>query len=188
MLEFLRIRRNAISESDQKKYLLFSLGEIFLVMIGILLALQVDNWVNERENKEEEKRILTNLVEQDLKNDIEQLTQLINNVDSLSQTIMSEITGEKVDFIFKLEAIIDDFSFQANNGTFNEATSSGNMKLIKSDDLRGLIFKYYSEIETHKFLSEQSAFKYNHEFTSIQIYEKVLATSESFARYNIELP
>jgi hypothetical protein len=62
------------------------------------------------------------------------------------------------------------------------------MKLIKSDDLRGKIFKYYMEIENNKFISEQSAFKYNHEFSSLQIYEKVLATSESFARYNIALP
>jgi len=127
-------------------------------------------------------------MEQDLRNDIEQLSHLIHNADSLSQTIMSTITGEKVDFILKLEAIIDDFSFQANDGIFNEATSSGTMRLIKSDDLRGQIFKYCMEIENNKFLSEQSAFKYNHEFTSVQIYEKVLATSESFARYNIELP
>jgi hypothetical protein len=188
MLEFLRIKRNAIKESDLKKYLLFSLGEIFFVMIGILLALQVDTLVKERENEKEEKRILTNLLEQDLKKDNEQLTQLIHKVDSLSQTIMSNITGEKVDFILKLEAIIEDFSFQVNDGTFNEATSSGTMRLIKSDDLRGQIFKYYLEIENHKFLSEQSAYKYNHEFTSLQIYEKVLATSESFARYNIEMP
>ena len=60
--------------------------------------------------------------------------------------------------------------------------------MIKSDDLRGQIFEYYMEIENTKFLSEQSAFKYNHEFTGPQIYEKVLATTESFARYNIELP
>jgi len=188
MLEFLRIRRKAIKGSDLRKYLLFSFGEILLVMIGILLALQVDALVKDRENEKEEKRILTNLLEQDLKNDIEQLIHLIYNADSLSQTIMSTITGEKVDFILKLEAIISDFSFQANDGIFNEATSSGTMRLIKSDDLRGQIFKYYMEIENNKFLIEQSAFKYNHEFTSVQIYEKVLATSESFARYNIELP
>lgn len=188
MLEFLRIKRNAIRENNLKRYLLFSFGEILLVMFGILLALQVDTLVTKRENEKEEKRILSNLLEQDLKNDIEQLTRLINEVDSLSQTIMSEISGEKVDFILKLEAIIDDFSFQANDGTFNEATSSGTMRLIRSDDLRGLIFKYYLAIENHRFLSEQSAFKYNHEYTSVQIYNKVLATSESFARYNIELP
>ena len=188
MLEILKIRWKAIEESNLKKYLLFSFGEIMLVMIGILLALQVDTLVKNRANDLEEKRILTNLLEQDLKNDIEQLTHLIHRADSLTQTIMGTLTGQRIDFILKIEAIIDDFSFQANDGIFNEATSSGTMSLIKSDYLRGQIFKYYLEIENNKFLSEQSAFKYNHEFTSLQIYEKVLATSDNFARYNIELP
>ncbi len=188
MLEIFKIRWKAIAESNLKKYLLFALGEIMLVMIGILLALQIDTMVKNRENKKEEIRILTNLLDQDLKNDIEQLTNLIHDTDSITQIIMGTITGEKVDFILKMEAIIADFSFQPNDGIFKEATSSGTMRLIKSDELRGQIFEYYMEIENIKFLSEQSAFKYNHEFTSPQIYEKVLATSESFARFNIELP
>lgn len=188
MLKILKKRRKAIEESNWKKYLLFAFGEILLVMIGILLALQIDTLVKNRENDNEEKRILSNLLEQDLKNDIEQLSHLINTVDSITQIIMGTMTGEKLDFILKMEGIIDNYSFEANDGIFNEANSSGTMRFIKSDDLRGQIFKYYMEIENNKFLSEQSAFKYNHEFTSPQIYEKVLATSESFARYNIELP
>lgn len=188
MLELLRIRRKAFSGGDLKKYLLFAFGEIMLVMVGILLALQVDTLVKNRENDKEERRILINLMDQDLKSDIEQLSYLIHKTDSISQTIMGSLTGEKIDFITKIETITYDFSFQANDGIFNEASSSGIMRLIKSDDLRGQIFKYYMEVENNKFLSDQSAFQYNHEFSSPQIYEKVLATSESFARYNIELP
>lgn len=188
LIFFKRIRKKLIKESYWSKYLLYALGEIVLVMIGILLALQINTYAKDRDNDKEEKRILTNLLEQDLKNDIEQLTHLIHRADSITQTIMGTWTGEKIDFILKIETIIEDFSFQANDGIFNEASSSGTMRLIKSDDLRGQIFKYYMEIENNKFLSEQSAFKYNHEFTSLQIYEKVLATSENFARYNIELP
>ncbi len=61
-------------------------------------------------------------------------------------------------------------------------------QLIKSDSLRGLIFKYYKEIENNKFIIEQSAFVNNHEITIPETYAKVIATSESFARYNITLP
>ena len=168
--------------------MLYAIGEIILVVIGILIALQFNMYAKNSENDKEEERILTNLLEQDLKNDLEQLTHLIHKADSITQTIMGTWTGEKIDFILKIEAITEDLSFQANDGIFNEASSSGTMRLIKSDNLRGQIFKYYMEIENNKFLSEQSAFKYNHEFTSLQIYEKVLATSDNFARYNIELP
>ena len=94
-------------------------------------------------------------MDQDLKNDIEQLTNLIHDTDSITQIIMGTITGEKVDFILKMEAIITNFSFQPNDGIFKEATSSGTMRLIKSDELRGQIFEYYMEIENIKFLSKQ---------------------------------
>ena len=67
MLKILKIRWKAIEESKLKKYLLFAFGEIMLVMIGILLALQIDTLVKNRENEKVEKRILTNLLVQDLK-------------------------------------------------------------------------------------------------------------------------
>ena len=53
MLEIFKIRWKAIAESNLKKYLLFALGEIMLVMIGILPALQIDTMVKNRENKKE---------------------------------------------------------------------------------------------------------------------------------------
>jgi len=188
MIKFFRkIRQRLLSENNFSKYLIYAIGEIFLVMIGILLAFQLNAIVKNRENNHEEKRILYNLLEHDLKSDIEQLNQLIDSVEVATQ-IMSTLTGDKVEFITEMEAFIKDYNFQANDGTFNEAVSTGTMRLIKSDSLRGLIFKYYKEIENNKFIIEQSAFVNNHEITIPETYAKVIATSESFARYNITLP
>jgi hypothetical protein len=48
MLKFFRrIRRQLLSENQFTKYSLYAAGEIFLVVVGILIALQVNNW-NER--------------------------------------------------------------------------------------------------------------------------------------------
>ena len=59
MLGFLRrIRRSLIEEGRLRKYLIYAIGEILLVMIGILLALQVNNWNIERVNRIEEAEIL----------------------------------------------------------------------------------------------------------------------------------
>jgi len=156
-------------------------------MIGILLAFKLNTIVQNRENNFEEKRILYNLLKHDLKNDIEQLNQLIDSVEATTQ-IMTALTGDKVEFITEMEAFIKDYNFQTSDGTYNEAVSTGTMRLIKSDSLRGLIFKYYKEIENNKFLIEQSAFVNNHDITRPETYAKVIATSESFARYNIKLP
>jgi len=65
---FRNIRQNLIMENKTSKYLKYAIGEIVLVVIGILIALQVNNWNEARKAKLKEKANLKNLV-QDLKFD-----------------------------------------------------------------------------------------------------------------------
>jgi len=70
MIKFFRkIRYNLISENRTGKYIKYALGEILLVMIGILLALQVNNWNEERKGIIKEKSYL-NSIYNDLKEDV----------------------------------------------------------------------------------------------------------------------
>ena len=69
MIQFFRnIRKNLISENKTAKYLKYALGEIILVMIGILLAMQINNWNENRLHKNEFNNILET-INQDLKRD-----------------------------------------------------------------------------------------------------------------------
>ena len=62
MLTFLRkIRRSLINTGSTRKYLLYALGEVLLVMVGILLALQVNNWNEWRKDRIKEKEVLRDL-------------------------------------------------------------------------------------------------------------------------------
>lgn len=62
MIKFFRkIRQNLLNEGKTTKYLKYAIGEIVLVMIGILLALQVNNWNQDRQLKLKEKNILLEL-------------------------------------------------------------------------------------------------------------------------------
>lgn len=64
MINFFRkIRQNLIAESKMGIYMKYAIGEIILVMVGILLALQVNNWNEKRKEVLHEKSVLTNLVE-----------------------------------------------------------------------------------------------------------------------------
>lgn len=63
------MRRKLIDSSNPKKYLLYAFGEIILVVIGILIALQVNNWNQNQQKRKLEKRILLE-IENNLKEDI----------------------------------------------------------------------------------------------------------------------
>ena len=63
MIKFFRkIRLKLLSQNKLGKYLLYAVGEIVLVMVGILLALQVNNWNEQRKNTIQEEQILKELV------------------------------------------------------------------------------------------------------------------------------
>ena len=77
MIKFFRkIRQSLLSENKFSKYLLYAIGEIALVMIGILLALQVNNWNEDRKERLVEKQRYQNI-----------LNDLINDEDSINQMI-----------------------------------------------------------------------------------------------------
>ena len=62
MIKFLRkIRQNLLSDGKIGKYVQYAIGEIVLVVIGILIALQVNNWNEERNRKKEEIQYLITL-------------------------------------------------------------------------------------------------------------------------------
>jgi len=62
MIKFFRkIRQNLLMENNTGKYFKYAIGEIVLVMIGILLALQVSNWNQERKDRISERKLLDNI-------------------------------------------------------------------------------------------------------------------------------
>ena len=62
MIKFFRkIRQKLLSKGKTGKYLKYAIGEIILVVIGILIALQINNWNERRKFKNVEKTVLTNI-------------------------------------------------------------------------------------------------------------------------------
>ena len=80
---FRNIRQNLLSEGKTSKYLKYAIGEIVLVVIGILIALQINNWNSERQTKiETEAKRQSNLQEiyNDLKKDVITIDNIINHL------------------------------------------------------------------------------------------------------------
>ncbi|SKB83768.1 DUF6090 family protein [Maribacter arcticus] len=76
---FRKIRQRLLTENKFSKYFLYAIGEIVLVVIGILIALQINNWNEWSKDRVKEKEVLVNLAEnfelniEALESDIESL-------------------------------------------------------------------------------------------------------------------
>ena len=75
-----RIRQKLLANGKLPKYLIYAIGEIALVMIGILLALQVNNWNEKKSRQKQEHEVLSDFIismESDLENEIYRLIERV---------------------------------------------------------------------------------------------------------------
>ncbi|WP_179345243.1 DUF6090 family protein [Winogradskyella ursingii] len=144
MIKFFRkIRYNLMETGKTGKYFKYAIGEIILVMIGILLALQVNNWNNQRLETNKEQVILKNL-RSDFKANITEFNRIYNSSTGsykssirLLEIIRGDdiINPEEVETL--LDAIINDFySLDLNAASIDEIKSSGSLSIIKDSELR----------------------------------------------------
>lgn len=136
---FRRVRQALLSESKFSKYLLYAIGEIALVMIGILLALQVNNWNEERKKADLAESYLTALKEDlilDIENfeyQIEDLSFQLSQIDSLEE-ILSEPSLTNSDFNDLIKGNLDIIqTFETanlNNNTFLTLQNTGRVDLL----------------------------------------------------------
>lgn len=163
---FGKIRQRYISEGKTGKYLKYAVGEIILVMIGILLALQVNNWNLEQTEKKRETKYLTNIV-LDLKKDIARLEYLITfRKERLlgDQNLMQQMTGISSGNLTELSKNIVhtlmEENFSPNNSTFLELTNSGNFNLITNDSIKVLLLALEEHYKTNNLSITHETFDY----------------------------
>jgi hypothetical protein len=144
MLRFFRtIRKKLIEENNVRKYLLYAVGEILLVVIGILIALQINTWNQERINAREEQRI-----SQDVLEELEFNKFLLNNgtskmgeVVSAAERMLNTINNNGNTFNEQeFNQDIDKLSWVWVSGRpttlFDVLSASGDFKFISSPHLR----------------------------------------------------
>ncbi len=102
MINFFRnIRHQLFTQNKVSKYLLYAIGEIVLVVIGILIALQINNWNEERKDRKIEKSVLL-----DLKDNLERNMVLIDYATAEIKGI-NQTTGAIIDIFEKKKSFSD---------------------------------------------------------------------------------
>ncbi len=161
MIKFFRnFRQKLLSENKFSKYLIYAIGEIILVVIGILIALQVNNW-NENKNLEHKTLIRLSSLAEELKSNkrvLESNIDLIkfdiqsglNLVDSLNNNSVFEENKNT----YLLDKILELGPIRVRSLTTNsldEMINSGSYSTINSETVKENLLAYNSEIENMNY-------------------------------------
>ena len=139
------------------KYLLYAIGEIVLVVIGILIALQINNWNENQKENRLEAQYYCRLLE-DIEQDLVQITQLKKNAEDrlkASNQAVRLLLGEhpkKMDVGKQIwlanKAIYIDF--RPNNSAFEDLKSGAKLNIIDDKSVIKALNTYYNNIESLK--------------------------------------
>ncbi|MDT0558333.1 DUF6090 family protein [Ichthyenterobacterium sp. W332] len=148
MIKFFRkIRYNLMSENKTGKYLKYAIGEIILVMVGILLALQVNNWNEGRKDIKKAHEILIDVKENaefniiQFKKDIEENKNVLNSIDILLNNItVTKIYNDSLDRHFRFATWWSTSRWKSSG---YEALIFNGVDIIKSKKLRNAIIDLY---------------------------------------------
>ena len=140
---FRRIRQRPLWKNKTGKYLKYAIGEIVLVVPGILIALQINNWNQQRIQDKEEQSAILNL-KQDFQYNYRALDSVLIETKSnmISQFILLNHTGNKSKkitreaFNISLNRLADINEFYPRNGYLNNIISSGKLGIINNQMLR----------------------------------------------------
>ncbi|WP_052158335.1 DUF6090 family protein [Lacinutrix jangbogonensis] len=157
---FRHIRQRYISEGKTKKYLLYAIGEIVLVVIGILIALSINNWNEDRRASKEELHMLK-AIEIGLEADFTDLKwnekRIISSIASADVVIHS--LENNLPYNDSIPDYIGDMMFPVifeHSTSAFETLKSKSINLIKNETLRDEIIRVYGS-EYSYFLRNESS-------------------------------
>ena len=150
MIKFFRkIRQNLLMENKTGKYFKYAIGEIVLVVIGILIALQINTWNEQRKENIQERFILLKL-QNDINSDIITIDNQISvNTSNLldfkkaAAILLNNEVGDITTFRDKFGNILNISGFNQKQTTFRNLVSTGKIELIKNQALLDSIVIYY---------------------------------------------
>ena len=155
MIKFFRhIRKNLLMENKKSKYFKYAIGEIILVVIGILIALQINNWNTTQKDIAKEQQILLSLQEEfkqnitELKFDHQINLSCVNAITTLLN--FDETKDFETKIIDSLMGQVYNFAtFDARLGVINDLSSSGNLELIRDSKLRFKLNQWTGELSDY---------------------------------------
>ena len=168
---FRKIRQKLIEKGNLKNYLKYAIGEILLVMVGILLALQVNNWNLKRIDNNKEVKALTDL-DKEFRLNAEKINKKQNSriaIIPLFDEYVELIATGKADFMSFEKVHNSAFLFGMTNpsyGVIDALVSSGDISLISNDSLKYLLADWKNQLD-NLYENEQILWDFGLEFARV---------------------
>ncbi|OUR93914.1 hypothetical protein A9Q87_04185 [Flavobacteriales bacterium 34_180_T64] len=149
---FRRIRYRLLNQIKLKKYFFYAIGEILLVVIGILIAVGIGEWRIEIRKQQELTSYYKGL-HYDLSKDKVRLDDLVILFETASTGIINEIDEMQLDSYNK-DSLYSNVpawmvyvtEFSPKNSTFTEILSSGKLQLFKNEEIKKQVLRIYSNL------------------------------------------
>ncbi|MFT4847526.1 MAG: hypothetical protein ACI83B_000045 [Sediminicola sp.] len=160
MIKFFRkIRQRLLTENKFSKYLIYAIGEIILVVIGILIALQINNWNENRIKAKKESIVLSNIYNEFKENKIQ-----LDTVLKWHKMVHSNCA--KIINLFPIQskpepAVLDSLSvylfdsygaytFNPSQSSINALTSTSSFDIIQNEELRNQLISWNDLVEDYQ--------------------------------------
>ena len=149
---FRKIRKNLADDNKPLKYMRYAIGEIVLVVIGILIALSINNW-NETRKDNRQEVVYYCKIKEDLESDKNRIETIIESIVE-RQVVCKQLLLKLHSTPKDKSVIIDDYLyavrsdvFYPNKAAISDITSSGKLSLLHNEELKKIILEYYTEME-----------------------------------------
>ena len=147
---FRRIRKRLLDDGHLARYAAYAIGEVLLVVVGILIALQINNLNEERKEAALAATYIENL-RQDMISDLETLGSVLDALGFYEDEgfySLNVIEGKivEIDKVKFLKSLIWNNHYQVfrpSRSTFDDLISSGNIRLIHDNELKVALSRFY---------------------------------------------
>jgi len=154
MIKFFRkIRCELMEQNKTGKYLKYAIGEIILVVIGILIALSINNWNTSRINNDLERFYIQGIIH-DIEADVVKLnvnisldSQKVASGNYLLNHFKNPTLKKDSIILFHFANLLPASYYQQNNIVFEDIKFSGRLNIISNNSLRNNVQRYYSHGE-----------------------------------------
>lgn len=190
---FRNIRKNLLREGKTSNYVKYAIGEIVLVVIGILIALSINNWNESRKASNQEQDYLISLKEEFQYNKSMLQQVMAQNTKYADAALeITEYTGPEEPQISETEfselffrMVNSEVQYRPSNGVLDEIISSGKLGIFKNRKLKSLLSSWTGVIYKVRF-QESELLKFRSRLIDLSL--EYGNTRQSFNDTHVDIP